>query len=97
MKVVTINEDSIADSNAESTYSDNNGLETQGFIYEEPSVAYWKDKNRLNNLGAFSNECRKKMKCIHFILPNMLEMGQATTSKQATVPHYQTTLAKIRL
>ncbi len=27
------------------------GLETQGFIYEQPSTAYWKDKPRLDGLG----------------------------------------------
>jgi hypothetical protein len=32
------------------------GLESQGFIYEQPSTAYWKDKTRLDGMGAFSHE-----------------------------------------
>ena len=37
------------------------------------------------------------MKCIHFVLPNMTEKGQACTPKQANVPHYQTTLETTQL
>jgi hypothetical protein len=101
IEVVTFDKDSVADSHAQSTYidnddSDNNGLETQGFISLKPSVTYWKDKTRLDSLGAFSNEHWNKMKCIHFILPNMLETGQAPTPKQASVPHYQRSFAQIR-
>jgi hypothetical protein len=90
IEVVTINKDSIADYKSDATYSYNDGLEIQVFIYEEPSAAYWKNKNQLD-------QCWKKMKCIHFILPNLLEIGQAATPKQASVPHYQTTLAQIKL
>jgi hypothetical protein len=73
------------------------GLETQGFIYEQPMDDYWLDKNRLDKLGSFSMERWNKMRCIHFILPNMTELGQAATPKQANVPHHQTTLATVRL
>jgi hypothetical protein len=73
------------------------GLESQGFIHEQPSTAYWKDKMRLDGLGAFSHERWKSMRCIHFILPNMSDYkGQAATPKQATVPHYQTSLSHLR-
>jgi hypothetical protein len=72
-------------------------LETQGFIYEEPNDAYWRDKNRLDNLGPCSNERWDAMRCIHFILPNMTSTGQATTPRQASVPHYQTTQAQIEM
>jgi hypothetical protein len=72
------------------------GLESQDFIYEQPSTAYWKDKTRLDSLGAFSHKRWKLMRCIHFILPNMLDKGQAATPKQATVPHYQTSLSHLR-
>jgi hypothetical protein len=34
----------------------NDGLKMQSFIYEEPKPAYWKSKNRLDSLGAFSRE-----------------------------------------
>ena len=71
------------------------GLETQGFIYEQPTDGYWPDKNRLDKLGAFSMERWHKMGCIHFILPNMSDLGQAATPKQANVPHHQTTLATV--
>ncbi len=36
------------------------------------------------------------MRCIHFILPNITEKGQATTPKQANIPHYQTSLFHIQ-
>jgi hypothetical protein len=71
------------------------GLESQGFIYEQPSPAYWKDKTRLDGLGAFSHERWNSMRCIHFILPNMNDKGQAATPKQATVPHYQMSISHI--
>jgi hypothetical protein len=32
------------------------GLETQGFIYEKPMDDYWLEKNRLNKLGSCSEE-----------------------------------------
>jgi hypothetical protein len=73
------------------------GLDTQGFIYEQPMEEYWLDKNRLDKLGSFSKERWHKMRCIHFILPNMSDLGQASTPKQANVPHHQTTLAKVQL
>jgi hypothetical protein len=37
------------------------GLETQGFVYEEPTAAYWKQKTRLDGLGAFSSKRWDKM------------------------------------
>jgi hypothetical protein len=73
------------------------GLETQGFIYEEPMESYWKDKNRLDDVGAFNNERWDQMACIHFIVPNMTNNGQAATPKTARVPHYQTALSKMQL
>jgi hypothetical protein len=36
------------------------------------------------------------MRCVHFILPNMTDKGQAATPKQATLPHYQTSLSHIQ-
>jgi hypothetical protein len=75
----------------------NDGLETQGFIYEEPNEAYWRDKSRLDDLGPCSKERWDAMRCIHFILPNMTSNGQATTPRQASVPHYQTTQDEIEL
>ena len=71
-------------------------LETQGFVYEEPSQSYWKEKGRLDELGVFSHERWKQMRCIHFILPNMTDNGQATTPKTARVPHFQTSLSEIK-
>jgi hypothetical protein len=73
------------------------GLETQGFIYEQPTDKYWKDKNHLDGLGAFNHKRWNTMRCIHFILPNLNDHGQAATPKQASVPHYQTTQAQIQL
>jgi hypothetical protein len=35
------------------------------------------------------------MRCIHFILPNMTQSGQAPMPKQASVPHYQISLCQI--
>jgi hypothetical protein len=72
------------------------GLETQGFIYEEPVESYWEDKNCLDNLGPFANERWQKMVCIHFILPNMTDKGQAATPKTARVPHYQSSLFEVQ-
>ena len=71
------------------------GLASIGFIYEEPMSSYWKMKPRLDGLGAFSYERWTEMCCIHFILPNMTTTGQATTAKQANLPHYQTSLEHI--
>jgi hypothetical protein len=72
------------------------GLEMQGFVYEEPKKAYWKEKTRLDELGVFSHERWKKIRCIHFILPNMNDKGQAATPKTARVPHFQTSLSEIQ-
>jgi hypothetical protein len=36
-----------------------------------------------------SHERWDPMKCIHFVIPNMTEKGQACTPKKANVPHYQ--------
>jgi hypothetical protein len=72
------------------------GLSTQGFVYEEPSKSYWGKKNQLDALGPFSHEQWKDMSCIHFILPNMTEHGQACTVQTARVPHFQTPIAKMR-
>jgi hypothetical protein len=47
------------------------GLESMGFIYEEPTSNYWKSKSWLDGLGAFNYDLWNEMKCIHFILPNM--------------------------
>jgi hypothetical protein len=71
------------------------GLSTQGFVYEEPSKSYWEKKKRLDDLGAFSYERWEEMDCIHFILPNMGENGQACTVRTARVPHFQTPLSKM--
>jgi hypothetical protein len=76
---------------------DGDGLDTQGFIYEEPLESYWKDKNRLDALGAFDHDRWDKMRCIHFIMPNLTKTGQASTPKTARVPHYQTPLAEMQL
>jgi hypothetical protein len=70
-------------------------LETQGFLYEQPTEAYWKDKSRLDGLGAFSHERWNSMPRIHFILPNMTHKRQAATPKMAKVPHYQSSLSQI--
>jgi hypothetical protein len=72
-------------------------LETPRFIYKEPGEAYWKDKNWVDNSGAFNNEGWDKMSCIHFILPSMMDKGQAAAPKTARVPHYQTTIFEMQL
>jgi hypothetical protein len=36
------------------------------------------------------------MHYIHFILPNMMGLGQAATPKTAWVPHFQTSLSGIQ-
>jgi hypothetical protein len=71
------------------------GLETQGFVYEQLAEVDWKDKPQLDGLGAFSHERWDAVGCIHFILPNMIDEGQAATPKQASVPHYQSSLLHI--
>jgi hypothetical protein len=48
--------------------------------------------NWLDSFVAFSNKCWKKMKCIHFILPNMSETGQDAMPKQASILQYKTKL-----
>jgi hypothetical protein len=83
------------DNETEQEFSD--GLDTQGFIYKEPMELYWKDKNWLDDLRAFNNKCWDKMACIHIILPNMTDKGQAATPKTARVPHYQTTIFEMQL
>jgi hypothetical protein len=50
----------------------------------------------LDELGVFSHERWKKIRCIHFILPNMNDKGQAATPKTARVPHFQTSLSEIQ-
>jgi hypothetical protein len=72
------------------------GLEMQGFIYEEPIESYWEDKNCLDNLGPFHNKRWQKMVCIHFILRNMTAKGQAATPRIAWVPHYQSSLFEVQ-
>ncbi len=59
--------------------------------------AYWKDKPRLDGLGAFRHQRWNSMCCVHFILPNMTDKGKAAIPKLANVPHYQTSLSQIRL
>jgi hypothetical protein len=80
----------------QATTHSNDGLDTQGFIYKQRTQAYWKDKPRLDGLGAFSHEQWNLMRRIHFILPHMTDKGQAETPKLANVPHYQTSLSQIR-
>jgi hypothetical protein len=78
------------------TSSIEDGIETMGFLYEEPTSSYWETKSKLDGLGAFSHERWGSMECIHFILPNMTSHGQAATPKQANLPHYQTSLEHIK-
>jgi hypothetical protein len=59
--------------------------------------AYWTKKNRVDDVGAFSNKPWEKMSCIHFILPNMMENGQAATLKTAWGLHYQTSLSEMQV
>jgi hypothetical protein len=44
----------------------NDGLDTQGFIYEEPKPTYWKNKNKLDCLGDLTRNVG--IKCAAFIL-----------------------------
>jgi hypothetical protein len=45
----------------------NDGLDTQGFIYEEPKPTYWQNKTKLDCLGPFNQERWDHMCCIHFL------------------------------
>jgi hypothetical protein len=87
---------SIVDAVPKAGQPNDDGLDTQGFIYEEPMDCYWTDKNRLDDLGPYNSERWDKMRCIHFILPNMTHTGQAATPRTARVPHYQTTLLEMK-
>jgi hypothetical protein len=67
-------------------------LATHIFVYEEASVMYWSMKIRLDALGVFNHKRWNEMVCIHFILPNMSETGQACTVRT----HFQTPLLRMR-
>jgi hypothetical protein len=94
-ELVMVDDATISSTDSDDIETFDDGLEMQGFIYEEPLEAYWNDKPRLDSLGAFNGERWSKMKCIHFVLPNMKAAEQAATPRQANVPHYQTSLANI--
>jgi hypothetical protein len=62
----------------------------------QPTEVYWKDKPRLDGLGALSHKQCNSMLSIHFIIPNMTDKGQAATPKLANGPHYQPPLSQIQ-
>ena len=90
------NDDLASPTSEDTTFLSGDGLESMGFLYEEPNSTYWDQKLKLDGLGAFSHERWGSMKCIHFILPNMTSHGQAATPKQANLPHYQTSYEHIK-
>ena len=64
------------------------GIDSLGFVCEEPRPSHQDDWHRLDALGPLSHERWRHIQCVHFAFPQ-LQRGQSCTLRDAKLPHYQ--------